>query len=527
MKKRIASALLVLILLIGLLASTCVKKDPNANLNIVDDNYRNYYEIFVLSYCDSDGDGVGDLNGVTSKLDYIQEMGFNAIWFMPIMQSTTYHKYDVVDYRSIDEQYGTIEDFEKLVDECHKRGINVIIDYVINHSSSKNQWFVDACEYLKTLEPGEEADSSVCKYVDYYHFSKEQVNNTYYSVPGTEYYYEGSFWSEMPDLNLHNEEVQKEFEDVSKFWIDKGVDGFRMDAPLHYEEGDTDGNNELLNWLYTYCKGLNPDFYMVSEVWSSEATIAEYYGSKTPSMFNFDTSSVEGCIASAARGSSTARTFVEKMLEYQETYSEKNPDYIDAPFLTNHDQVRIANNLQCDLDTLKMAAGLLLSMNGSPFVYYGEEIGMKSGGTTDENKRLAMVWSKTDKTGMTNGPSAADKTIESEFAGVDEQLKDDNSLLNYYKRALRLRNENPEIARGKISIVENLCDENVATISKKYDESTIFMVYNTSDKEVKVDIKGTDLEGLDVKGRLTLDGSDISIKDGKIIMPAKSICVIK
>ena len=155
-------------------------------LNIIDDNYRNYYEIFVYSFYDSDGDGIGDINGVIEKLDYVQEMGFNGIWLMPIMPSTTYHKYDVTDYYVIDTEYGTMEDFERLVEECHKRDIRLIIDFVMNHSSSKHPWFTEACEYLKTLPAGAEPDAEVCPYVDYYHFSKEQVNGTYYKVAGTD-----------------------------------------------------------------------------------------------------------------------------------------------------------------------------------------------------------------------------------------------------------------------------------------------------------------------------------------------------
>ena len=165
MKKRWISALLICVLMISLFAG-CNPKEK-AKLNIIDDNYRNFYEIFVYSYCDSDGDKIGDLNGVTQKLDYIQEMGFNGIWLMPIMPSTTYHKYDVIDYCDIDSQYGNIDDFKLLLDECHKRGINVIIDFVMNHSSSKNPWFLEACEYLKGLKEGQDADSSECKYVDY------------------------------------------------------------------------------------------------------------------------------------------------------------------------------------------------------------------------------------------------------------------------------------------------------------------------------------------------------------------------
>ncbi len=156
-------------------------------LNVIDDNYRNYYEIFVLSFYDSDGDGVGDLNGVTEKLDYIKDMGFNGIWLMPIMPSPTYHKYDVIDYCAIDKQYGTIDDFKKLVEECHKRDIRLVIDFVINHSSTKNEWFIQAKDYLKGLEAGAEPDLEKCPYVGYYHFSKTKENGTYYKVGGSEW----------------------------------------------------------------------------------------------------------------------------------------------------------------------------------------------------------------------------------------------------------------------------------------------------------------------------------------------------
>ena len=203
---------------------------------MIDDNYRNYYEIFVYSFYDSDGDGIGDFNGVIDKLDYIQDMGFNGIWLMPVLQSPTYHKYDVEDYYKTDESYGTNEDFEKLIEECHKRGIRVVMDFEMNHTSSQHEWFRQACEYLKTLPDGQQPDAAQCPYVDYYHFSNKKENNSYYQVAGTNWYYEGSFWSEMPDLNFANENVKKEFEDIAAFWIGKGVDGFRLDAIMHLEE---------------------------------------------------------------------------------------------------------------------------------------------------------------------------------------------------------------------------------------------------------------------------------------------------
>ncbi|MCC8167788.1 MAG: alpha amylase [Clostridiales bacterium] len=510
-------------------AASSVTYAYEQELNIIDDNYRNYYEIFVYSFYDSDGDGIGDLNGVTEKLDYIEEMGFNGIWLMPIMPSSSYHKYDVDDYYAIDEAYGTMEDFENLVEECHERGIRIIIDFVINHTSSSHEWFVTACEYLATLEEGEEPDLEECPYVDYYHFSQTQESSTYYLVDDTtSWYYEGAFWSEMPDLNVSNEALMQELKDISAFWIEKGVDGFRMDAALHFDETDYTVNTSTLNEIYTYCLSLNPDFYMVSEVWDSEATIAKYYESETPSMFNFTASSAEGILVKAASGTSSAALLVDKMLDFQETFSAVYADYIDAPFLTNHDQSRVANNLQSNEDNIKMAAGLLMMMSGSPCVYYGEEIVMKSTGTSDENKRVAMQWSSDeDAEGMTDGPADADD-FDQTFASVEEQLTDENSIINYYKRALRLRNENPEIARGTIAIVESLTEGTTAAITKTYEDSTIAIVYNTSEEAATVDISGSELSEMEIRGYLTLTTSEeITLEDGVLTMPGKSICILK
>lgn len=496
-------------------------------LNIIDDNYRNYYEIFVYSFCDSDGDGIGDFNGVTEKLDYIKNMGFNGIWLMPIMPSTTYHKYDVVDYCDTDPQYGTIEDFKNLINEAHNRGIRVIIDFVMNHSSSQNPWFLEACSYLKTLGEDEKPDASVCPYVDYYHFSKVGKDG-YRQVSGTDWYYEGVFDYIMPDLNLESEALRAEFEKIADFWIDLGVDGFRMDAALHYEEDDTAFNDEVLNWFYNYCLTKNPDFYMVSEVWAAQTTIADYYASLTPSMFNFAACGAEGPIIKAARSGKNASKFVDAMISYQNTYSQKNPDYIDAPFLSNHDQVRVANSLPGDNSKLKLAAGLLLTMSGNPFVYYGEEIGMQSTGQKDENKRLPMVWSLTDDTGMTTGPQGSDKSFQSVSAGVDEQEQDENSLLNFYKRGLRIRNENPEIARGTIEKVSSLCNSSQAAITKTYDGSTIGIVYNTSlEDAATIDLTDTDLAGMSIRGYMSVTGAEVTLDGSTLEMPAGSICILK
>ena len=496
--------------------------------NIIDDNYRNYYEIFVYSFFDSDQDGIGDINGVTEKLDYIEEMGFNGIWLMPIFSSTTYHKYDVVDYTSIDPEYGTMDDFKKMLDECHQRGIHVVIDFVINHSSSQHEWFLQATEYIKSLSGEEEPDLGVCPYVEYYHFSKEKKNNTYYPVSGSNgWYYEGSFWSEMPDLNLESEALRKEIEQIADQWIEMGVDGFRMDAPLHFEEGDTSFNTETLQWLYEYCLTRNSNFYMVSEVWANEKTIADYYQSGTPSMFNFDVADTEGKIIKTARGTLTAQKFVEAMLKYEEDFSAGNPNYIDAPFITNHDMGRVANVLQSDEINLKMAGGLLMTMNGSPFVYYGEEIGMKSSGKKDENKRLPMLWSSNGCEGMTTGPKDADSGIESNFSGVEEQLQDDTSILKYYQRAIRIRNENPEIARGKIQVVDELTKDHIAVITKEYEGKQIAICYNTGEESKILNLIDSPISEMTLRGYLTVDQKIPELQENELEIPGKSIVFLK
>ncbi len=495
-------------------------------LQIVDDNYRNYYEIFVYSFYDSDGDGIGDLNGVTQKLDYIQDMGFNGIWLMPVFQSTTYHKYDITDYMQIDSEYGSTEDMQNLIEECHKRGIRIILDFVMNHTSSQHLWFTQACEYLEQLPQGAEPDEQECPYVGYYHFANEQKQD-YYQVKNTDWYYEGVFWSEMPDLNLENEQLRAELEQIASYWIGMGIDGFRMDAAMHFEENDATTNTEILNWFYEYCLSQNPDFYMVSEVWANEATVADYYASGTPSMFNFDLADKEGKLIKAARGTYKAANLVQSMLKYQTDFAAKNPDYIDAPFITNHDMGRVANALRNDPDDLKMAGGLLMTLSGNPFVYYGEEIGMSSAGTKDENKRLPFIWSDTDTAGMTKGPKDADAGITSAFAGVEEQQADSDSILNYYKRALRLRNENPELARGTIEAVETLCDGHQAVITKTWEDSTIAVVYNTSDEAIEVNLAGSAIDSMAIRGYLTLHGEAITLENGVLTMPAQSICIMK
>ena len=232
MIKSFKKIILVLIVSFFICTLTACNNDTDKE-NIIDDNNRNWYEIFVYSFYDSDNDGIGDLNGVTSKLDYIREMGFNGIWLMPIHPSPTYHKYDVKDYYDVDEVYGTLDDLKNLVDEAHKRGIRVILDLVVNHSSSDHPWFKEACDYIR------ENGAPGGKYGEYYNFTKKANATGYSLVSGTSYYYESRFWSGMPDLNLDSEQVKAEIVKIMKYWFEEyQIDGFRLDAVTSYYTGE-------------------------------------------------------------------------------------------------------------------------------------------------------------------------------------------------------------------------------------------------------------------------------------------------
>lgn len=464
----------------------------------MEDNYRTWYEVFVYSFYDGDGDGIGDLKGLTQKLDYIndgnpgtmEDLGCSGIWLMPVMPSTTYHKYDVTDYCSIDPEYGTMEDFEVFMAACEERGIKVILDLVINHSSSKHPWFQEACSYLDELGDAE-PDPSVCPYVDYYHFDKEKKSG-YCQVPGSDvWYYEAQFWDGMPDLNLYNEQLRGEIEQIVDFWLDKGVGGFRLDAAKEYETGANAANTEILAWFTDMVKEKKQDAYLVAEVWTDLNTYAGYYDSGIDSVFNFAFADSDGIIARTVKGSAPASSYSSMLQEAEALFSAHNPDYIDAPFYTNHDMGRSAGYYageESEAQT-KLAGAMNLMMSGSAFIYYGEELGMKGAGK-DENKRAPMYFSDDPSAeGMCRGPLDMDE-VKMKFGSLEEQKTDPSSIYAYYKKAIYLRNLYPAVRKGKTENLEEFASDTVAAFLKTYEEEKIYIFINTSKDEVSVDVSG-------------------------------------
>ena len=457
-------------------------------INRIDDKYRTTYEIFVYSFYDSDGDGIGDLQGVIDKLDYINDgddttntdLGCDQIWLMPISPSPTYHKYDVTDYMDIDPEYGTLQDFDELVKACHDRGVNVIIDTVLNHTSSEHPWFKEATGYLKSnpeLEDIYDANGkpvekllSDCPYLYYYNFSQEKQTG-YEKVNGTNWYYEARFWSGMPDLNLDNEAVFDEITEIVKFWTDRGVDGFRLDAVTSYYTDNNEKNIEFMTKLNSMVKAENPDAYIVAEAWTAQSVYGSYYASGIDSFFDFDFSGSEGLVASVARGKKAPSLWAKAMADEEELYSSVNPDYVNAPFFTNHDMARSAGYFvgKGSQNMIKMAGALNLLMGGNAFVYYGEELGMKGSGK-DENKRAPMQWTSpesnnVDVRGMCNGPKDMEK-FDMPYPPLEVQANDPYSIYNYYKKAIRMRNTYPVIARGKTLVLDELSEDRLGAFVK-------------------------------------------------------------
>ena len=490
-----------------------------------DDNYRTFYEIFVYSFCDSDGDGIGDLQGVISKLDYLQELGINGIWFMPIHPSTSYHKYNVSDYYAIDPQYGTMEDFEQLLAECKARDIHVIIDLVVNHTGSEHAWFKEAVAYLQNLPEGAEPDPQECKYLDYYFFSKEEGKGSR-PVNGTDWYYEGMFDFTMPDINLGSEATRAEIKNIMQFWIDKGVDGFRLDAAKEFYTGSVSKNVEVLSWIQETATSIKPDCYLVAEVWESFNQIAAYYESGITSIFNFAFGNTDGKITKVLQGAgneSVVTTYATALEKADTAYRASNPNYIDAPFLSNHDVGRIAGFAGRDENKMKMAAAMNLFMGGSVFIYYGEEIGMPGTGN-DPSKRAPFYWNSARDNGTTNPPPECELPAEYELGSLEEQRGDDSSLYNYYRQAIAIRNALPQIARGVPTAEAALNTGCISAYRKIWGEEECIILMNINGEDAKVDLSA--YGDWTLAASLSADGSKIKLKGDTLKLPAWGVAVL-
>lgn len=462
-----------------------------------------FYEIFVRSFYDSDGDGTGDLQGVTEKLDYLDDLGVEGLWLMPINPSPSYHGYDVTDYYAVHPDYGTLNDLKTLVSEAHKRGIKVIMDLVVNHTSTRHPWFVESAGSV---------DSGTR---DWYVWAGDSGANTaensatggkaWHAKNGDHYL--GVFWEGMPDLNFDNPEVRKEMIKVGKYWLELGIDGFRLDAAKHiYEDFASSRNNKSivdknLAWWKEFRQGLNEGGktpYLVGEIYEdSSAVVAPYLKEGFDSVFNFGQAGQ--LIAAAKSGNSANITVLSRVQAMYSNVSEGR--FVDAAFLSNHDQNRVMSQLGEDTNKARMAASLLLTMPGNPFIYYGEEIGM-TGVKPDERIREPMVW-----------------------ATVEEQIQDSASLFNHYRAMIHLRNQTAALRNGTIEPYSSGMKEVMAYV-RRTESARALILHNLSAESKMVELT-RDANGEDFANFVYSSSGGIELNGAKILIPAFTTIVME
>jgi glycosidase len=491
-----------------------------------------FYQVFVRSFADSSkdngklaNDGVGDIRGLIERLDYINtgkpgtttDLKATGIWLMPITKSPSYHGYDTTDYYTIEPSYGTNEDFKELLAECHKRGIKVIIDLVINHCSDDHPWF------KRSIDPKSE-------YHDWFIWSKEDPkwrgpwNQQVWHKKKSEFYY-GLFSHRMPDFNYRNLAVTAEINKMIGWWLDEmKVDGFRLDAIRHLiEEGQVQENTESTHaWLrgfYKFYKEKHPQAWTVGEVWAPTAISSSFSGDQMDSCFEFELA--DTILKSIVAGDAT------KLAKVAQISWEAFPRNQASTFLTNHDQGRVMNQLGKDEGKCKLAASILLTMPGIPFVYYGEELGM-TGDKPDELIRTPMQWDASAHGGFSSHKPWQPLNEDFKLRNVEAQGKDPESLLSLYRKLIRLRNDHVAFRRGDFTVID-AGNPAVFAFVRSQGAERFVVIANLSDKPVEkysLGLRGEVLAGLDGQKDL-LHGAELWESQSPVKLEPLGCYVIK
>lgn len=456
--------------------SSCETSNPSISTNY-DTYWWNdavFYEIFVRSFYDSDNDGTGNFRGIINKLDYLNDgdsttttdLGITAIWLMPFMKSPSYHGYDVSDYYSTNPAYGSMADFQELVADAHAHGIKVIIDFVMNHTSDQISWFSQSANNQNG-------------YRDWYIWSPTNPGypgpwgETVWFYKNNAYYY-GIFNSGMPDLNYRNPAVQAEMFNITNFWLDKGIDGFRLDAVKYLiEDGSVQQNTpetlDLIAQFNTVYKTANPDAFSIGEVWDNTSTIIPYVQeNRLDACFEF---TLAGSILDAVNSGSPS-SIQNQLNIIQQSY----PVLQYGTFLTNHDMDRVFTQLGADQNKMKLASTVYLTLPGIPFIYYGEEVGMIGSGA-DENKRRPMQWTPGTYAGFSTHIPWESVGTNYVTNNVETMMQDQGSLLEHYKKLIRIRNKHAALRRGYFLNV-NCSDVNVLSYARVYEDNAIVVLSN-------------------------------------------------
>ena len=507
------------------------------------------YQIYPRSFKDSNGDGIGDIPGIIEKLDYLKELGVNVLWISPMLESPQDDNgYDISDYRRIYKEYGTMEDYEKLLEEAHKRGIKILMDLVVNHTSDEHNWFIESRK------------SKDNPYRDYYIW-REPVNgkepNNWGSAfggpaweydPQTEMYYLHLFSRKQPDLNWENEKVRQEVYDMMNFWCEKGIDGFRMDVISMISKDQSYPDGEMNGGLYgdfgPYCvhgpriheflQEMNRevlsryDVMTVGETSGVTIEEAQKYAGEDRNELNmvFQFEHVEGQGSDHGKWTTEKYDFQEfkkVMIKWQEELAGKAWNSL---FLGNHDQPRSVSRFGNDNSayretSAKMLATCLHMMQGTPYVYQGEELGMTNYPFSDirdfrdvesinayheytetlhvdsdkmisylrnksrDNARTPMQWDETDEAGFTTGVPWMPVNPNYKVINAAAQIGDEDSVYNYYRKLISLRKEHPIIVNGDFELVGE-DDADVFVYLRHWKDQILWVACNFTDRMQKI-----------------------------------------
>lgn len=435
------------------------------------------YQIFPISFADSNQDGYGDINGITENILYLKDtLGVDCVWINPVNPSPSYHKYDVTDYYGIDPQLGTMADYEALLDVAETNGIKVLMDLVINHSSFNHPWFVDSRSQIDS------------EYRDYYMWN-DLSNKTLYPSKtnwyfyGSEYYY-ASFWDQMPEFNFDNPDVRQEMKDIAEFWLEKGVDGFRIDAAKHiYNVGEYPSgyptlaeNVNFFKEFNAFIKSVNPNAFMVGEVADVSATYIARYYEGMDSAFNF----AYAADLIQALQNTYDNGVITDLITARNAYALKRASFIDSLFLSNHDQIRIMDALGQDEDKTKLAMRILFTLPGISWIYYGEELGM-TGVKPDESIRQPFKWGYSSEYNTTGKPGGISgwNSYNQVLPGVIEQDGVDGSMLDAYQEMIALKKNDSVLRQGDLQTVLK-SDSGIIAFVREYEETKYLVIHNLS-----------------------------------------------